>query len=181
MKSLNLGCGTAKIAGADNVDISTEVGAELVFDFRNQFPLESNIYDEVYLFHVIEHIEKKHHLSIFSEIRRVLKDTGVLYVSYPEFSKIIQNWLINKNNDRHFWEATIYGRQAWPSDYHVCAMDTLEFKQYLYERGFDVVSFLPEPIDQFNTICKIVKSEPPITYEQVVYNEIFAEKEPVNG
>ena len=176
MKSLNLGCGKAKISGADNVDIDPESGAELIFDFRQPFPLEDRIYDEVYLFHVIEHIEKKFHLHIFSEIRRVLKDDGTLYVSYPEFSKIVSNWLTNKNNDRHFWECTIFGRQAWPSDYHVCAMDTLDFKQYLYERGFNVVSHIHEPIDQFNTICKIVKSEPPITYEEVVYNEVFAKK-----
>lgn len=177
MKCLNLGCGSARIAGADNVDINPDFKADLVFDFRGPFPLESGIYDEVYLFHVIEHIEKKFHLSIFSEIRRVLKDDGILFVSYPEFGKIIENWRTNKNSDRHFWESTIYGRQAWPADYHVCAMDTLDFKEYLSDRGLNVIQFMPEPIDKFNTICKIVKSEPPITYEEVVYNEIFKKKE----
>jgi hypothetical protein len=176
MKSLNLGCGAAKISGADNVDINPDCKADLIFDFKKPFPLESGIYDEVYLFHVIEHIEKKYHLQLFTEIRRVMKDDGTLFVSYPEFSKIVANWLVNKNADRTFWEATIYGRQSWSSDYHVCAMDTLDFKQYLYERGLNVISHLPEPIDQFNTICKIVKSEAPITYEEVVYNEVFAKK-----
>jgi len=176
MKSLNLGCGAAKIAGADNVDINPDCKADLSFDFKGPFPLPDNVYDEVYLFHVIEHIEKKFHVQLFSEIRRVMKAGGILYVSYPEFSKIVQNWLINKNADRVFWEATIYGRQSWPSDYHVCAMDTLDFKQYLYERGFNMISHRPEPIDQFNTICKIVKGEAPIMYEEVVFNEIFAKK-----
>lgn len=176
MRALNLGCGSAKITGADNVDINPDTKADLIFDFRCPFPLESALYDEVYLFHVIEHIEKKYHQILFSEIRRVLKDDGTLYVSYPEFSKIVQNWLINKNADRHFWEATIFGRQSWPSDYHVCAMDTTDFKQYLYEHGFDLLSNVPEPIDQFNTICKIVKGEAPIMYEEVVYNEIFAKR-----
>jgi predicted SAM-dependent methyltransferase len=178
MKSLNLGCGNAKIAGADNVDINPDCKADLTFDFKQTFPLADQIYDEVYLFHVIEHIEKKFHHTLFGEIRRVLKDDGTLYVSYPEFSRIVQNWLINRNTDRQYWEATIYGRQSWPSDYHVCAMDTLDFKQFLYERGLNVISFLPEPIDQFNTICKIVKSEAPIMYEEVVFNEIFKEKVP---
>ena len=176
MKSLNLGCGTAKIAGADNVDINPDCKADLIFDFKQVFPLESDQYDEVYLFHVIEHIEKKFHSLLFSEIRRVLKDDGTLYVSYPEFEKIVKNWLVNRNTDRAFWEATIYGRQSWPSDYHVCVIDTLDFTQFLYERGFKVLSSIPEPIDQFNTICKIVKGEAPIMYEEVVYNEIFAKK-----
>ena len=174
MSILNLGAGSLKIYGADNVDINPELGTELCFDLREKFPLEDKSYDEIYLFHTIEHIEKKHHTNIFAEIRRVLKDDGMLLVTYPEFSKIVQNWLINKDNQRHFWEATVYGRQLYSSDYHVCAMDSADFKQFLMDRGFEATSILPEPMDIYNTILRAKKGQITMTYEEVLYNEVFA-------
>lgn len=176
MKSLNLGSGSQKIEGADNVDLNPETGAELNFDIRDQFPLEDQSYDEIYLFHTIEHIEKKHHTNLFREIRRVLKDDGVLIISYPEFSKIALNWLNNKDNNRTFWEATLYGRQLYPSDYHVSAIDSNDLKQFLTDRGFNVLKVQAEPIDSFNTIMKLEKGPISISYEELLYQEIFANK-----
>lgn len=176
MSILNLGCGTSIIAGATNVDKDESIKADLHFDIKGSFPLEDASYDEIYLFHTIEHVEKQYHARIFSEIRRVMKDTGTLIVTFPEFSKIIENWRINKNNERQFWEMTIFGRQMYPSDYHVCAMDSLDFKQFLQDRGFIVNSILNEPIDTFNTIMSVGKGPTSITYEELIFNEIFAAK-----
>lgn len=174
MARLNLGAGTSLIDECDNVDIDPQSGAELHFDITQPFPLGDQSYDEIYIFHTIEHIEKRHHAALFAEIRRVLKDDGRLLISYPEFSKIAYNWAVNKNNERHFWECTIYGRQSSPSDFHVCAMDTLDFKQFLADRGFTVGKAIPEPIDDFNTILEVKKAELSITYENLLHNELFA-------
>lgn len=156
--------------------MSVEVGAELVFDIRETFPLLDEVYDEVYLFHTIEHIEKKHHTGLFSEIRRVLKRDGRLIVTFPEFGRIVANWLANKNADRAFWENTIFGRQLYPSDYHVCAIDSLDFKQFLSDRGFEVIKITPEPLQDCNTIVEAKLAPLSISYEELLYNEIFAGK-----
>ncbi len=172
-KILNLGCGTSKITGVDNVDVDPLVKPDLVFDIKHVFPIEDATYDEVYLFHTIEHIEKRFHTQLFGEIRRVLKDDGKLTITYPEFYKIIQNWATNKNNERIFWENTIFGRQNYASDYHVCAIDTLDFRQFLTERGFEIKEFRPEPIEDFNSILIAGKGPISMTYEEVLFNEVF--------
>jgi len=175
MKILNLGCGHSKIDGADNVDVDPELG-DLHFDIRQRFPLEDGVYDEVCFFHTIEHVQKKYHRQILSEIWRVLKEDGELFIAYPEFSKIVKYWLDNSQGLREeFWEATIFGRQLTPSDHHVCAMDSPVFRQELQTMGFYCIEIHPESqTHSYNTIVKCKKGDLAITYEQVLYNEVIA-------
>src|ERR1700744_1175156 len=128
MPFLNLCCGRNKLSGSINVDLNKDYDPDYCFDIRAEFPLSASHYDEVYLFHSIEHIEGKYHKFIFREIHKVLKDDGVFYLSYPEFSKVAQNWLDNKQGRREFWGWTIYGRQETPLDFHVHPMDSQQVK-----------------------------------------------------
>lgn len=171
---LNLGCGSNKLEGAINVDMSDEVNPDMKFDIRQKFPLENKSVDEIYLFHTIEHIEKKYHNTLFIEINRVLKDQGILLISYPEFPKILQNWLDNKLGKRDFWEATIYGRQLYPSDYHVAAIDKTYITLKLVQFGFSIEKFFPEKDEEFNSIVAGIKiGKPEIGYEELLHQEIF--------
>lgn len=170
---LNLGSGSAKITGALNVDSSLECYPDLVASLKEPLPFEDNRFNKVLLFHCIEHIEKRLQPLVLSEIWRVLKPGGIFLCSYPEFSKIVTNWLENKKSDRDFWEKTIYGRQLYPGDYHVTVMDTPTFKETLFEYGFDVFEIFPEPRQDFNTVIKARKVDKPKTYEQVLYEDVF--------
>jgi SAM-dependent methyltransferase len=173
MRILNLGCGEAKITGATNVDVNPITGCELVFDIKKPFPLADKSYDKVCFFHCIEHIEKIHHFGVFKEIHRILDDKGILLISYPEFSTIIQNWLSNRLSDRHFWEATIYGRQKYEGDYHYCGIHTPNLKEELAGIGFQVEFCFPEPTQAHNTVMKCIKTEPLPTYEEILHREVF--------
>ena len=170
---LNLGCGSVKITGADNVDINETNKPDLIFDIRKEFPIEDRFYDEIYLFHTIEHIEKKYHRVLFSEMRRVLNDNGIIIITYPEFSKVLKYWLDNYKGLREFWEAVIYGRQAYPSDYHVCAIDTEELKFELLNYGLETIESKSEPKEEFNTILTLQKCQIPPIYEEILYRDIF--------
>lgn len=177
---LNLGSGGEKIANCDNVDIDPKFETELCFDFKvTPWPIETNRYEEVYFFHVIEHIEKRYHKSIFSEIARILKPKGTLYLSYPEFEIIAQHWLNNEKGQRDYWERTLFGLQRTPSDYHVCAMSSEEVVQILLTVGFTGVIVRPESVDTFNTIItghKVDKAILVNTYEKVLYDEVLGIK-----
>lgn len=170
---LNLGCGANKITGAWNVDSSDHVKPDQVFSLDKAFPLESESFDEVYLFHTIEHLEKWKHLFVFTEIHRVMRHGGILYISYPEFEEVVKHWLARTNNDRKFWEATIYGRQSYPGDYHVAAMDTLELRELLADVGYRVLETYPEPSQPFNTVVKAERVDRTISYEELLYKEVF--------
>ena len=173
MKILNLGCGTNKITGATNLDCEESVKPDIVHNFtQSPLPFDDQSFDKVVLFHTIEHIEKKFHKFIFLQINRVLAPDGHLIVSYPEFSKIVQNWLTNFQGKRDFWEATIYGRQLYKSDYHVCAIDSDELKELLEVCGFYDLRFDVEPFDSFNSVARGLCGKPMRTYEEVLYREV---------
>lgn len=177
MTKLNLGAGTNKIKDAVNVDMEESCKADLTFDIRSSFPLSSCLFDEVYLFHTIEHIQKQYHRSLFLEINRVMKEGGTFFLSYPEFAKVCQNWLTNFQGKREFWEATIYGRQSWPGDFHVSAMDSDELKQQLEECGFYDIKFHPEPLEFYNTVVTCIRTVPQRTYEEVLFREVCETRE----
>ncbi len=155
---LNLGCGVNKVPGAVNIDLhgNPDVRANILF-----LPFGNGTVDKIYLFHTIEHIKKALHHDLFTEIRRVLKQGGQLFVSYPEFTKCAQNFIDNKFGWRDFWSATIYGRQLQPNDFHVTLMYTPYFTRFLKDMGFDSIRTSPEPTEDFNTVVKCVKATRP--------------------
>lgn len=173
MQTLNLGCGTARITGAINVDVNPITKPELAFNLTHRFPLKDDLFEKVYLFHCIEHIERFKQQFVLYEIHRVMKLGGKLIISYPEFSKILENWLKNKDADRSFWHATIYGRQAYAGDYHYAGMHTPDFIETLRGIGFLVDKHFPEPTQDHNMVLHCHKVETPINYEEVLYREIF--------
>lgn len=176
--NLNLGCGSNKIEGCINIDVEKSCNPDICVDFVNQkLPFPKQSVSEVYLFHTIEHIRKLHHSRIFDEIYRVLKIGGKLYVSYPEFLKCVQNWKSNHAGNRDFWEKTLYGRQLYPSDYHVCIMDPQELRLVLMASGFLNIQHTPEPKETFNTITVATRSDTKYTsYEELLANDKFVIK-----
>lgn len=177
---LNLGCGSNKIPGAINVDINSAWSPDVLADMKNGLPFKDVMFDEVYLFHTIEHIPKGQHGSILTEIRRVLKDDAYVYIAYPEFIKVATNYITNFAGKRNFWEATIYGRQSSPSDFHVALMNSVEFREILEQVGFYQIQFKPEINSDFNTIMRARKGDPMPSYEEVLYNDVFGKASELN-
>ena len=169
---LNLGCGNVKIPDCVNIDVESSVQPDLVHDFaREELPYDTESVDEVYLFHTIEHIQRIFHREMFLEVNRVLKTGGIFYLSYPEFSKCVHNWLSNHHGKRDFWEATIYGSQRYKSDFHVCIIDSTELMGVLTESGFHGIECKPERNEPYNTVLKATKSIPYISYEELVVRD----------
>lgn len=73
------------MAGAVNLDISHEVGADVVHDLaRMPWPLPSDRFREVYAYDVIEHLEDV--VGVMEEIHRVCKPGALLHITVPHFS-----------------------------------------------------------------------------------------------
>lgn len=175
MKAINIGCGATKIEGVETLDVNPEFKTTHCFDIRTvaPWPMEEGAYDEVYLFHTIEHIEKVFHAHIFAQIRRLLKPEGILIFSFPEFEIICRNWLENSQGMRSFWEANIYGLQRSNSDYHLCAMDTEQTKDALLRFGFKNIRISAEVGNHHNTVIHCMRGELMKTYEEVVFEDVI--------
>lgn len=169
---VNLGCGNAKIEGFENVDIDPKLKPDLIVDITKHLPYEDDSVDEVWMIHVIEHIQKKFHFGIFREINRILRPEGILVLAYPEFCKCATNYMNNVKGKRDFWEATIYGRQQTPSDYHVSIIDTPLLTTLLVSLGFGVTT-QPQEDAEYYTVMKALKMRSVITREDVVRQEVF--------
>lgn len=171
----NFACGETHIPGAKNVDVNEEVKPDIVYDITvvpYKFA-EENSADIIYWFHGIEHVEKFHHPKILMEFRRILKDDGLVHISYPEFSVCAKYWIENHQGKRDFWEKTVYGLQTNPFEYHISLMHTPELQQLMEEIGFEVISTKYEVDQDFNTILSAKKGPLGLTREEGVRKELF--------
>lgn len=158
--NLNLGCGSNRLTGYINIDIEESCHPDLVHDFtKGPLPYDDNTVDNIVLFHTIEHIQKRFHVAILNEIWRVLRPNGTFIISFPEFSRCVENWKTNKNGQKEFWEATIFGRQLYPSDHHVCIIDSHDMAVTLVAIGFKIASVRPEPVEDYNSFIACSKRE----------------------
>lgn len=166
---LNLGCGEAKINGFTNIDTETACKPDLVCNFvLKKLPFLDSSVDEIVMFHTIEHIRKVYHKRILLDFWRLLKPNGTLVMSFPEFSRCYKNWSTNYQGKKEFWEHTMFGRQLYPSDYHVCAMDSGEFSDLLKDCGFIDLNISKEPKEAHNTILFTRKGAKPPNYEDLL-------------
>lgn len=165
---LNIGCGENKIKGFVNIDGEKSCNPDIVHNFvKKPLPYKSNVVDEIVFFHTIEHIQKKFHHIILSEMYRILKPGGKLYISYPNFWECAQRWKQNYLGQKRFWEATLFGRQLYKLDHHVCAMDPDELEIHLKNQGYTNVVSKPEPVELYNTVTFGIKGPSPLVpYER---------------
>lgn len=174
-KILNIGCGANKLTGVVNIDANQEFEPDFCIDVSmSSLPFPEEHFDEVFIFHTVEHIPREFHRHVFYEINRVLKRLGELYVSYPEFEVCAQHYVNNYKGQREFWEKTIFGRGLSKWDRHQCAMISSVFKMFLKDLGFDGFVQRPESEgEQFNTVLHCTKSYLPSTREDVISREVL--------
>lgn len=169
LKKLNIGCGMNKIPGYVNIDIEKSCKPDLVHNFVNEkLPFKNNSVSEILLFHTIEHVQKRFHARVLAECWRVLVPKGRIIITYPEFLKCVKNWRTNYRGMRDFWENTIFGRQLYPGDAHVCIMHTPYFIEVMIACGFDKIVDKPEPHEKQYTTITAIKGDCVINYEQLV-------------
>jgi predicted SAM-dependent methyltransferase len=175
MKILNIGCGDNKLEGIVNIDANQAFEPDYCVDISiSALPFDDECFDEVLMFHTIEHIPRFYHNHVFYEINRVLKRLGDLYISYPEFEVCSRNYLDNHKGKMEFWEATIFGRGKTKWDEHKCAMVSSRFRMYLKDFGFDDFVVKPESErESFNTALKCKKSYLISNREDIIKREVL--------
>lgn len=109
--NLNVGAGRNSIANFESLDFYSPHyyksrkhfdKARVKFDLRaDQIPKTSDSVDNIYVSHVIEHIEVHHVESFFHEAHRVLKNGGVMRLAVPDAEFL---WEVSQfKNDFWHW------------------------------------------------------------------------------
>ena len=83
---LNVGCGKTRIPNSIGLDSVRLKGyTDVVHDLNTiPYPFKSNSFNEVHLYHVLEHLEKP--LAVLEELHRIMKKDGILHIRTPHFS-----------------------------------------------------------------------------------------------
>jgi len=82
---LNIGCGRRHREGALNLDISAEVGADVVHDLNVlPWPFEDGQFEQVFAYDVLEHVDDVP--RVLEEIHRISTTGALLCVTVPHFS-----------------------------------------------------------------------------------------------
>jgi SAM-dependent methyltransferase len=82
---LNIGCGRVHREGAVNLDISPDVGADVVHDLNAlPWPFEDGQFEQIYAFDVLEHVDDVP--RVLEEIHRIGRPGALLHVTVPHFS-----------------------------------------------------------------------------------------------
>jgi SAM-dependent methyltransferase len=90
---LNLGCGTKKMAGYQNVDCcgSPDLFCDLA---KFPWPWKDNSCDEVYSSHFLEHVADYERTIL--EIHRILKPNGKFHFLVPHFRSPFAQWHLHR-------------------------------------------------------------------------------------
>jgi len=156
MLYLNVGCGDKRYNGnVINIDMNrniswydedgaltkkmqTDVQADMRF-----LPFKNEAFDGVIASHVLEHIPKEHHQFTISEIRRVIKFEGTLFIEVPDMMRVCQFFVDNYLGIRdEYWYNCIYGRGAFPGDQHLSGFIQQTLTDLLLENGFHKLDWL---------------------------------------
>lgn len=163
---LNFGCGSNRIEGFENIDINANPNVDRVLDIRehlNTFEAES--VDQIVCFHTLEHVERFKVEYVLFHFSRMLKIGSTLTLSFPDFRVCSQYYIENKRGGKLFWEATVFGRNAFPHDQHKCALLPEDVRASLFSYGMGNINIYHEPVpNECNAVVHATKLVKTWTY-----------------
>ena len=126
-------------------------------DVRNlPLPLDSNIYDLIYMSHILEHVPWFQTQKLLKELLRILKTGGTIEVWVPDFEKIVQAYIRQKpgdpwrrnnpNGDFMLWiNGRIFTYGPGEENWHRAVFDESSLRQHLKDVGFKFTQRLTKP------------------------------------
>ena len=107
IKSLDLGCGRFKLPGSIGADIIPLEGVDVIHDLDQfPYPFQSNVFDYIRLFHVIEHVSSI--VKTMEEVHRIAKYGGLVEIVTPHYTDTSSwqdpshQWHLNSRSFEHF-------------------------------------------------------------------------------
>ena len=113
---------------------------DVIGDIANMVDFRDEMFDEVRLHHVLEHLDRVSANSALRETLRVLKPGGNLDIEVPDMLRVVNAWLADELDDAGFQQWT-YGEQLAhhePGDSHRYGWTETALRAELRAEGFQV-------------------------------------------
>ena len=145
---LHLGCGERYLKEYINVDARDTGKVDIRCDIRN-LPFENDQIDEIYMCHVLEHVKMHKCQEYLNYLQRLLKSSGKIYISVPNFEVLASMYLAGKCRLINIVRA-INGGQEYDGNLHYISFDIKMLSAMLKNAGFENIkeynplTYLPE-------------------------------------
>lgn len=157
---INIGCGTQRFNNCVNMDIAqnSKVDADVIGTVLS-IPFPNCRFKGVILSHVLEHLEMRNHKQALFEIRRVLVESGNVFIEVPDFETSCRKFLENSQGRKDWWYMTIFGRGAYEGDEHRSGITRQYLTDLLFDCGFGRLKW-PSDNEDFITVIATKLSIP---------------------
>lgn len=148
---LHIGCGPKSSPEFINIDAQPFPHIHIVTDdITNLSGFDSGTVDLVYMCHILEHIKRKDLKDVLAEIKRVLKTSGVLRLSVPNFDRLLDVYNASGKNMDVICRQ-LMGGQDHDYNIHYSVFNTHSLTQLLQQAGFEkIVSWDPDNCQYHN-------------------------------
>ncbi|OHB73087.1 MAG: hypothetical protein A2Z25_03240 [Planctomycetes bacterium RBG_16_55_9] len=136
---LHIGCGKINSPEFINIDARPSAHVHIVTDDITSLPdFGRGTVDLVYMCHILEHVKRDDLKRVLSEMKRILKDGGVLRISVPDFDKLIEVYHTS-GKDIDAISKQLMGGQDHPYNIHYSIFNQQHLSKLLEEVGFSKV------------------------------------------
>jgi predicted SAM-dependent methyltransferase len=136
---IHIGCGEKNSPEFINVDARPLAHIHIATDdITSLDDFQSGTVDLVYMCHILEHIKKDGLKDVLLEMKRVLKDGGVLRISVPDFDKLIEVYNASAK-DINAISNQLMGGQDHEYNVHYTVFNHRRLSELLQEVGFSKV------------------------------------------
>jgi len=136
---LQIGAKGEGIDGFKKLDIIQHGDIDFVQDASDLSNFETESVDEIYASHIIEHFKKLALPKVLLDWNRVLKEGGVLWVSVPDFARIVEMYLKSGKELSVWLDHLLHGDQANPESFHYSSFTFPTLSGYLSQAGFSKI------------------------------------------
>lgn len=132
MRSLDVGCGTAKVEGAIGIDIVPLPEVDVIVDAQSlPYPFASSSFDVIHMLDLIEHLPDT--IGVMEEVHRIARPGALVYIR-------VVNWnhryaAMDPTHVRFFTENSFdfFGKRAGRSYYTKARFDVEDIR-YIFDR-----------------------------------------------
>jgi predicted SAM-dependent methyltransferase len=132
---VHLGCGATSSPEFINVDVRPLAHIHHAHDVHSLPMFEEGFADLVYACHVLEHVSFRRQGAVLAEWRRVLKPSGVLRLSVPDFDLLVRIYHACADDVTAIMPMLL-GNQDYASNYHFGVFTRRHLTRLMTDCGF---------------------------------------------
>ncbi|HAG81035.1 MAG TPA: hypothetical protein DCL61_07650 [Cyanobacteria bacterium UBA12227] len=136
--NLHLGCGSVNHPKFINIDGLPASHIHYIRAIDNLSPFKNNSVNLIYACHCLEHFPYAKVPKVLAEWFRVLKPSGVLRLSVPDFDLLLDVYSKN-GNDLNSISGALMGGQNYKFNFHMAVFNRISLEEHLRSAGFKEV------------------------------------------